>query len=140
NGPVCGATSNNIAGISNAEYSPHHNPFQYYASTANPDHLAPNSLKDIGYTDQANHQYDLSLFADALSGKGGATLPSVSYLKAPEYEDAHPGYSAPIDEQRFLVSEINSTEKSRYWSVPAIVVTYDDSDGCYDHQTPKVIS
>ena len=31
-------------GVSDADYSPHHNPFQYYASTANPDHLAPTSL------------------------------------------------------------------------------------------------
>jgi len=92
-GAICGQTSNNIAGVSDAQYSPHHNPFEYYASTANPNHLAPSSLAEIGYTDQANHQYDLSYFNDALSGKGGAQLPSVSYLKAPEAEDGHPGYS-----------------------------------------------
>src|ERR1700733_11021216 len=139
-GAVCGATSTNIAGISNAEYSPHHDPFQYYASTANPDHLAPTSLEEIGYTDQANHQYDLSYFSDALSGKGGAQLPSVSYLKAPESEDGHPGYSDPLDEQKFLVNEINSIEKSKYWASTAIVVTYDDSDGWYDSVAPKIVN
>jgi len=139
-GAVCGATSTNIAGASNAEYSPHHNPFQYYASTANPDHLAPTSLSAIGYTDQANHQYDLSLFGDALNGTGGAKLPSVSYLKAPESEDGHPGYSDPIDEQKFIVNEVNAIEKSRYWASTAIVITYDDSDGWYDHQAPTIIS
>jgi phospholipase C len=140
NGAVCGATSNNIAGIANAEYSPHHDPFQYYASTANPDHLAPTSLNEIGYTDQANHQYDLSYFSDALSGKGGAQLPSVSYLKAPESEDGHPGYSDPLDEQKFLVNEINSIEESKYWPSTAIVITYDDSDGWYDSVAPKIIN
>ena len=139
-GAVCGATSDNIAGVADSEYSPHHNPFQYYASTANPDHLAPSSLKEIGYTDQANHQYDLSYFADALSGKGGAKLPAVSYLKAPEAEDAHPGYSDPIDEQKFLVTEINAIEESKYWSSTAIVVTYDDSDGWYDSVTPPIVN
>jgi phospholipase C len=139
-GAVCGATSTNIAGAVDAEYSAHHNPFEYYASTANPDHLAPSSLKEIGYTDQANHQYDLSYFNDALDGKGGAQLPSVSYLKAPEAEDAHPGYSDPIDEQKFLVNTINSVEKSKYWASTAIVVTYDDSDGWYDHQAPKIVN
>jgi phospholipase C len=139
-GAVCGATSNNIAGVSDAEYSAHHNPFEYYASTANPDHLAPTSLKEIGYTDQANHQYDLSYFNDALVGKGGAQLPSVSYLKAPEAEDAHPGYSDPIDEQKFLVNTINSVEKSKYWASTAIVVTYDDSDGWYDSVAPKIVN
>src|SRR3984957_12860246 len=139
-GAVCGATSNNIAGVSDAEHSPHHNPFQYYASTANPDHLAPTSLADIGYTDQANHEYDLSYFSDALDGKGGATLPSVSYLKAPEAQDAHPGYSDPIDEQKFLVNTINSVEESKYWASTAIVVTYDDSDGWYDHVAPNIVN
>jgi phospholipase C len=119
---------------------PHHEPFQYYASTANPAHLPPSSLSQIGYTDQANHQYDISDFTDALDGTGGATLPSVSYLKAPAYEDAHPGYSDPLDEQTFLVNTINSIEKSKYWPSTAIVITYDDSDGWYDHQAPTVIN
>jgi phospholipase C len=139
-GAVCGATTNNIAGVSDADYSPHHNPFEYYASTANPNHLPPSSLKQIGYTDQANHEYDLSDFSDALSGKGGAQLPSVSYLKAPEAQDGHPGYSDPIDEQKFLVNTINSVEKSKYWASTAIVVTYDDSDGWYDHVAPTIVN
>jgi phospholipase C len=139
-GAVCGATSPNIAGVSNPQYSPHHNPFEYYASTANPNHLAPTSLKEIGYTDQANHQYDLSYFADALKGTGGATLPAVSYLKAPESQDGHPGYSDPLDEQQFIVNEVNAIEKSKYWASTAIVITYDDSDGWYDHQAPKIIN
>jgi phospholipase C len=139
-GAVCGATSDNIAGISDTEYSAHHNPFEYYASTANPDHLAPSSLAEIGYTDQANHEYDLSDFSDALSGTGGAQLPSVSYLKAPEAEDGHPGYSDPLDEQTFLVNTINSVEESKYWASTAIVITYDDSDGWYDHVAPNIVN
>jgi len=139
-GAVCGATSDNIAGVSDAEYSAHHNPFEYYASTANPDHLPPSSLSQIGYTDQANHEYDLSYFSDALKGTGGAQLPSVSYLKAPEAEDAHPGYSDPLDEQKFLVNTINSVEESKYWASTAVVITYDDSDGWYDSAAPKIVN
>jgi phospholipase C len=139
-GAVCGATSDNIAGVSDAEYSAHHNPFEYYASTANPDHLAPTSLSQIGYTDQANHEYDLSYFGDALNGAGGAQLPAVSYLKAPEAEDGHPGYSDPLDEQKFIVNEVNAIEKSKYWSSTAIVITYDDSDGWYDSVAPTIIN
>jgi len=139
-GAICGSTHDNIAGVADADYSPHHNPFQYYASTANPDHLAPSSLAAIGRTDQANHQYDLSYFTDALNGTGGAKLPAVSYLKAAEYQDGHPGYSDPLDEQTFLVNTINAIEKSRYWPSTAIVITYDDSDGWYDHQAPTIIN
>ena len=137
--PVCGSAHANIGGASVNDYSPHHEPFQYYASTANPAHLPPSSLAEIGYTDQANHQYDISDFSDAVAGTGGAKLPAVSYLKAPAYEDGHPGYSDPLDEQTFLVNTINSIEQSKYWPSTAIVITYDDSDGWYDHQAPVII-
>jgi phospholipase C len=134
--PVCGATHNNIGGNAVADYSPHHNPFEYYKSTANPNHLPPSSEAAIGRTDQANHEYDLSDFYETL--KDG-NMPSVSYLKAAEYQDAHPGYSDPLDEQNFIVNTVNQIEASKYWKSTAIVITYDDSDGWYDHvNSPRV--
>jgi phospholipase C len=136
-GPVCGAEHENVGGNEVADYSPHHNPFEYYASTANPKHLPPSSEAAIGHTDQANHEYDLSDFYTTL--KDG-NMPSVSYLKAAEYQDAHPGYSDPIDEQNFLVNTINKIEESKYWASTAIVITYDDSDGWYDHQASKIVN
>jgi phospholipase C len=139
-GAVCGSTHQNIGGATVTDYSPHHNPFAYYASTANPNHLPPSSPSEIGYTDQANHQYDLSDFNEALNGTGGATLPAVSYLKAAAYEDGHPGNSDPLDEQTFIVNEVNAIEHSKYWDSTAIVVTYDDSDGWYDHVAPNIVN
>jgi phospholipase C len=135
--PVCGATHTNIGGNVIADYSPHHEPFQYYGSTSNPDHLPPSSEAMIGRTDQANHQYDLSYFYEALQD---GNLPSVSYLKAAEYQDGHAGYSDPIDEQNFLVNTVNQIEESRYWPSTAIVITYDDSDGWYDHQASPIVN
>jgi phospholipase C len=128
--PVCGTAHANVIGASTADYVQHHEPFQYYASTANPMHLPPTSVAAVGHTDQANHQYDLSYFYSALSA---GNLPSVSYLKAPAYEDGHAGYSDPLDEQRFLANTINSIEQSPDWASTAIVIAYDDSDGWYDH-------
>ena len=78
------------------DYIPHHQPFEYYTSTTNPHHLPPTSVSMIGKTDQANHQYDINDFFEAL--KHGH-LPAVSFLKAPAYADGHPGYSDPLDEQ-----------------------------------------
>jgi phospholipase C len=138
--PVCGSEHENIGGVEETDYVAHHDPFQFYASTANPAHLAPSSLSEIGYTDQANHQYDVSLFSDALKGTGGAQLPAVSYIKPPAYENAHPGNSDPTDEQNFVVNTVNSIEKSKYWDSTAIVITYDDSDGWYDSAVPPVIN
>jgi phospholipase C len=131
------------------DYIPHHEPFQYYASTTNPHHLPPASLPAIGTDtqtitngvpqfDKANHQYDMSDF-DALVAAinhgylSPDHLPAVSFLKAPGYQDGHAGYSDPIDEQQFVVQEINALQHSPVWSSTAVVVAYDDSDGWYDH-------
>jgi phospholipase C len=134
---VCGSKHANIGGVQITDYSPHHEPFQYYKSTANPKHLPPSSVAAIGRTDQANHQYDLADFAAALNA---GNMPAVSFLKASEYQDGHPGYSDPLDEQTFLVNTINQIEQSKFWKNTAIVVTYDDSDGWYDHQPPVIVN
>jgi phospholipase C len=134
---VCGSTHTNIGGNTVTDYSPHHEPFQYYKSTANPNHLPPSSEAMIGKTDQANHQYDLSNFYTTLHD---GNMPAVSFLKAAEYQDGHPGYSDPLDEQTFLVNTINQVEQSKFWKSTAIVITYDDSDGWYDHQAPVIVN
>jgi phospholipase C len=131
------------------DYIAHHEPFQFYASTANPHHLAPASLSAIGTDtqhyvgtvpqfDTANHNYDTSdfdkLVAAITAGQLPASaLPAVTYLKAPGYEDGHAAYSEPADEQAFVVKEINALEKTSDWSSTAVIINYDDSDGWYDH-------
>jgi len=131
------------------DYIAHHEPFQYYASTANPHHLPPTSLSAIGTDtqtfvngtpqfDTANHQYDTSDF-NALVGAiahgflSPSHLPAVSFLKAPGYQDGHTAYSDPFDEQQFVVNTINALERTPDWSSTAVVISYDDSDGWYDH-------
>ena len=133
----CGAKSKNVAGIESEDYIAHHQPFQYFASTANPHQLPPSSVDKIGQTDQANHQYDMSDFDDALKADN---MPSVSFLKAPAAEDGHPAYSGPLDEQKFVVNTINKIQDSKFWKDTAVVIAYDDSDGWYDHQAPKVVN
>jgi len=152
-GAAFGGTGGTVAGGSNYgnkdDYIPHHEPFNYYASTANPHHLPPASLSAIGTDtqtttagaprfDTANHQYDTSDF-DALVGAishgfvSPDHLPAVSFLKAPGYQDGHAAYSDPLDEQQFVVNEINNLQHTPDWSSTAVVVAYDDSDGFYDH-------
>jgi len=131
----CRSTHENIGGLRPyADYVSYHEPFQYYLSTANPHHLPPTAA--IGQSDQANHQYDLSYFDAALAAGG---LPAVSFLKPPAYEDGHPGYSDPLDEQRYLVDTINAIERSPEWSSTAVIVSWDDSDGWYDHVMPPIV-
>jgi phospholipase C len=119
------------------DYIPHHQPFQYYASTANPHHLPPSSVGMIGHSDQANHQYDLSDFwAAAESGN----MPAVSFLKAPAYQDGHAGYSDPLAEQTFLVQTLNRLQRLPEWEHAAVIIAYDDSDGWYDHVMGPIVS
>ncbi|MFC3650630.1 phospholipase C [Dyella humi] len=120
-----------------ADYIPHHQPFQYYTSTANPTHVRPTSVAMIGHAgDAANHQYDLSDFYAAVDA---GNMPAVSFLKAPGYQDGHAGYSDPLDEQQFIVHVINYLQKHPEWRDTAVVIAYDDSDGWYDHQaSPQV--
>jgi phospholipase C len=134
---VCGAAHLASNGKKRADYIPHHEPFQYYKSTANPHHLPPSSAESVGRQDQANHQYDLSDFWKA--AEAGA-LPSVSFLKAPAYQDGHAGYSDPVHEQSYLVETLNRAQKLPQWKDTAVVIEYDDSDGWYDHVMPPIVN
>jgi phospholipase C len=131
--------------FNSTDYIPHHQPFQYYASTSNPTHARPSSVAAIGHSliphthnpDPANHQYDINDFFTAL--KAG-NLPAVSFLKASAFEDGHAGYSDPLDEQHFLVRVINALQKSPEWAETAVMIAWDDSDGWYDHQMPPIVN
>lgn len=131
----CLSSHTNAAGASAVDYSPHHQPFQYYASTANPHHVAPASDAEIGHNGQANHQYDLTEFNKVVNTDN---MPAVSFLKAGMYQDGHAAYSDPIDEQNFITNTVNQIQKSQNWDSTAVVLAYDDSDGWYDHVAAKV--
>ena len=139
---ICGAHHVGLAGDDDVEtvgdYIPHHQPFQFFKSTQNLHHVQPKNAALIGTSsDGANHQYDLTAFWTAL---GEDRLPSVTYLKASAYQDAHPGYSDPIDEQNFVVGVVNAVANSPYWKDTAIIIAYDDSDGWYDHVLGPVVN
>ena len=123
--------------VPTADYSAHHAPFMYYASTRNPHHLRPVSVAEIGHNGRANHQYDMTDFYAALNAHN---LPAVSYLKAPKYQDAHPGNSDPLLEQVFIVQVINALQQSEEWKDTAVFLAWDDSDGWYDHVTGPIVN
>ncbi len=118
--------------VKSKDYIPHHEPFQYYPSTANPEHIRPASVEAIGTSHDggANHQYDMTDWYAAMKANN---LPAVSFLKASAYQDGHAGYSDPLDEQEFIAKVVNTVQDSPFWKDTAVVVLYDDSDGWYDH-------
>ena len=132
----CSRSSTGLAGKTN-DYIPHHAWFQYYKSTANPNHTRPASVAEIGHNGPANHGYDLNDFYAAV--KAG-NFPAVNVIKAQAYQDGHAGYSDPLDEQNFLVTLINFLQKQPSWKSTAVVIMYDDSDGWYDHQMGPIVN
>ena len=134
----CGrSTFSTVVNSTVTDYIPHHNWFQYYKSTANPTHARPDSIAAVGHTydgngtaDPANHEYDLRDFYAAVEA---GNFPAVSFVKAPAYQDGHGGYSDPLDEQAFVTKVINFLETRPQWRDTAVIVTWDDSDGWYDH-------
>jgi len=142
----CHRTSvSSVTAQTKVDYIPHHQPFQYYTSTANLAHARPSAVKAIGQTyqsdgktlDPANHQYDIHDFFDAVSA---GNFPAVNFLKAPGYQDGHAGYSSPLDEQTFITQVMNFLQARPAWANTLVIIAYDDSDGWYDHQSSPIVN
>jgi phospholipase C len=112
-------------------------PFDYYKSTANPHHLPPTSQAMIGKTDEANHQY---AFDDFWTAAAAGNMPAVSFLRGSEVTDGHPGYSDPLAEQGYLVEVLNRLQQLPQWHSTVVFITWDDSDGWYDHVMPPIVN
>ena len=62
-------------------------------------------------------------------------LPQVSWLTPPVPLSDHPPHSI-CEGQNWLVDTLNTLMRSKYWSSTAVVVTWDDFGGFYDHVPP----
>jgi phospholipase C len=133
----CARTSTGLSGKT-GDYIPHHAFFQYWASTLNASHTRPTSVAMIGHNgDAAKHEYDLIDFWAAVKAHN---MPAVSFLKAPGIQDGHAGYSNPLDEQQFVVGVINGLQQTDEWKDTAVIISYDDSDGWYDHVMGPIVN
>lgn len=132
------STTSTVTGVTEPDYIPHYEAFQYYVATQNLQHTRPTSPSTVGIDgDPGNHQYDIHDFFDAISA---GNFPTVSYLKAPGYATGHAGSSNPLDEQTFIVTIINFLQQHKDWESTAVVIAYDDSDGWYDHQMGPIFN
>ena len=121
-----------------SSYNSHYAPFMYYRSTSNQHHLSPSSTAAIGTSsDRANHNYSMTDFWNAVNA---GNMPTAVFLKAAKPQTGHPSDSTPLAEQTFLVDTINQLQQTPFWSQMAILITYDDSDGWYDHVMPPIVS
>jgi len=134
----CNQSHTTVNGGVRKDYIPHHAPFMYYTSTANPHHLRPSSVAMIGHQgDQANHNYDIPDFWNAVNA---GNFPAVSFIKAPAYADGNSGYSNPLAEQQFVVDFINHLQSLPQWHDTAVFLAWDDTGGWYDHVMPPIVN
>ncbi len=136
------STVSPVTGKAIKDYTVHHQPFQYYPSTANLTHARPNGRLS-GLNRQEGRRGEPSIrcsqqdFYDAV--KDG-NFPAVSNLNPQAYQDGHAGSSNPLDEQAFVVHVINFLQTRPEWKDTAVVIAYDDSDGWYDHQMGPIMN
>ena len=53
-------------------------------------------------------------------------------------DDDHPGYSDAQISEDMLAEAVNRIAASPYWNESAIIITWDDSEGDYDHVPPPI--
>jgi acid phosphatase len=98
----------------------HHQPFNYYANYA-PGTVGRTHLKD-----------EIDFIAAAQDG----TLPAVSFVKPVGVDNEHPGYTNVLRGEQHLEVLINAVRNGPNWSDTAIVITYDEHGGFWDHVAP----
>ena len=127
-------------------YVAHHNAPQYFGYVAN-NPLATKHLHGLSdfFRDVAQRRLPKSGVFYVRGGYGNIEGwkpedPNPKLAKVFFGNDDHPGYSDSQISEGLLAQEINAIARSPYWSQSAIIITYDESDGEYDHVRPKIRS
>ena len=64
--------------------------------------------------------------------------PRAAVKAAFQGNDSHPGYSDLEISEEPLAGSINAIASSKYWPESAIIITYDETEGLYDHTQPQI--
>jgi phospholipase C len=131
---------------SHGGYVAHHNAPQYFGYIAN-NPVASTHLHGLSefFGDVAAKRLPASGVFYVRGGYGNIRGwkpqdPNPKLAEVFNGNDDHPGYSDTQISEALLAEEINAIASSPYWSQSAIVITYDESDGLYDHAQPRIRS
>lgn len=127
-------------------YVAHHNGPQYFGYVAN-NPLATAHLHGLSrfFDDIAARRLPASGVFYVRGGYGNIDGwkpqdPNPKLANVYSGNDDHTGYADTQISEALLAEEINAIVDSPYWSQSAIIITYDESDGLYDHAQPHVRS
>jgi phospholipase C len=100
------------------DYTPSDNPFQFYTQ----------------FADNRTYMKD---YAELASDISASKLPSVSFVKALQYKNEHPGYGTTISAGvGFVKSVASEIAASAYANDTLVLVTWDEGGGFFDHVKP----
>jgi phospholipase C len=102
-------------------FQPHHQPFNYYAR------YAPATAE------RAQHLKDYDDFVRAIDS---GTLPQVSFYKPVGRLNQHPSYTDLAQGDAHIDQLLQRLRASPQWKSMAIIVTYDENGGYWDHVPP----
>ncbi len=128
-----------------ATYITHHNGPQYFGYLGDNTNVQTNNLHGLGdfFTAIGNNALGNAGVFYVRGGYGNndglkPVDPNSAVQAAMPGSDDHPGYSDAQIAETLLADEINAIASSKYWSQSAIIITYDETDGLYDHVPASV--
>jgi len=104
-----------------ARFSFHHQPFVFFRHYARGTEARKEHLKDL---------------EDFLADIDRGTLPAVSWYKPRRGIDQHPGSSEVEPSDAHVADILKRIEASPVWHSVAVIVTYDENGGFWDHVAP----
>ncbi len=151
-----GLEATDTNGVASHEfYVTHHNGAQYFGYLANTPPLRPNfhGLTDFftGIAENALPEGGVFYIRGGYGNQMGL-LPPITNPRTPQAEikainaakagdDDHPVYSDRQISEAMAARAINAIASNpKIWEQCAIVITYDESDGFYDHVPPRILS
>jgi phospholipase C len=119
-----GGWNNAVAGTPDSLFQFHHQPFSYF--------------KNYGLGTDAGKQHlkDITDFNAAL--KDGS-LPAVSFVKPLGDYNEHPGYTDTMRGDTATANMVSDIMASPVWKDTAIIITYDENGGQWDHVAPPTV-
>jgi phospholipase C len=119
-----GGWNDALAGHPDPLFQFHHQPFVYFAKYAD------------GTAAKAAHLKDET---DFMAAAQAGTLPSVSFVKPIGANNEHPGYTDLMTGENHTLQLINAVRNGPNWKDAAIIITYDEHGGFWDHVAPPVV-
>jgi phospholipase C len=130
-----------------AAYVTHHNGPQYFGYIANNPQMRQ-QLHGLHAFFDALKQKTLPQDGGVFFVKGGfqnpfkidPADPDPRVQKSFKGDDDHPAYSDAEISEALVAKAVNAIAVSPYWSQSAIIITWDDSEGDYDHVPPPILA